>query len=288
MEPAGRGVTILVRLAAPFAPPAIRTVTRSRLDRHPALPSRIFPRVRDVVVHVPAGYDDDPTRRYPVLYMHDGQNLFDPGTSFVPGQYWHLGEMADLLIDEGRVAPLLIVGVNHAVRDRIHEYTPTKDPRLGGGLGKAYGRLLVEEIKPYIDARYRTERGRESTGLGGSSLGALSTMFLGLRHADVFGRLAVMSPSVWWGRRAILRYVAKAAPRPATRIWLDMGTAESRNGLADARRLREALVKAGWREGVDLAYQEVEGGTHSELAWAHRVGDVLQYLFTGDFGEFHF
>ena len=255
------------------------------LERHAAFPSRFLDRQRDVIVYLPPGYAADQARRYPVLYMHDGQNLFDPDTSFVRGQHWRLGEMADMLIAEGRVRPLIIVGANHTGHGRVHEYTPTKDPRLGGGLGKAYGRLLVEELKPFIDARYRTRPGRDHTGLGGSSLGGLSTMYLGLRHADVFGLLAVISPSVWWGRRAILRYVPKAKPRPDTRIWLDMGTAESRRGLADARKLRNALVKAGWREDDDLAYSEPHGGTHSETAWAHRVGDVLQFLFPGEFGQ---
>ncbi len=240
-----------------------------------------------MVVYLPPGYDEEPARRYPVLYMHDGQNLFDPETAFVRGQHWRLGEMADMLIAEGRVEPLVIVGVYHTGHGRVHEYTPTKDARIGGGEARLYGRLLVEELKPFIDARYRTDPARERTGLGGSSLGGLVSMFLGLRHADVFGRLAVMSPSVWWGKRAILRYVAKAVPKPATRIWLDMGSAESRSGIADARRLRAALVKAGWREDVDLAYAETPGGTHTEAAWAHRVGDVLQFLYPGDFGEFH-
>lgn len=263
-------------------------MTAPRLDRHAAFASRFLERGRDVVVYLPPGYDVERARRYPVFYWHDGQNLFDPETAYVRGQHWRLGEMADMLIAEGRVAPLVMVGVYHTGHGRVHEYTPTKDPRLGGGLGRAYGRMLVEELKPFIDRTYRTDPRRESTGLGGSSLGALSTLYLGLRHPDVFSRLAVMSPSVWWGRRAILRYVARVRPRPSTRIWLDMGTAESRTGLADARRLRDALVAAGWREDVDLAYREVEGGGHTEAAWAERVGDVLQFLFPGDFGEFYY
>lgn len=263
-------------------------VSAPHLELHPPFPSRHLERDRALVVYLPPGYDEERGRRYPVFYWHDGQNLFDPETTFVRGQHWRLGEMADMLIAEGRLQPLVMVGVYHTGDGRLQEYTPTRDPRLGGGLGKAYGRLLVDEIKPFIDRAYRTEPGRLSTALGGSSLGGLSTMYLGLRHPGVFGRLAVMSPSVWWGRRAILRYVARARPRPATRIWLDMGTAESRNGIADARRLREALVKAGWREGVDLAYREVAEGTHTEAAWADRVGEVLQYLFPGDFGEFYY
>lgn len=263
-------------------------VSSSHLVRHAAFESKFLERPRDVEVYLPPGYEIAPGRRYPVLYMHDGQNLFDPETAFVRGQHWRLGEMADMLIAEGRVEPLIIVGIHHTGHGRVHEYTPTKDARIGGGHARAYGRMLVEELKPFIDRRYRTEPSREQTGLGGSSLGGLVSLFLGLRHADVFGRLAVMSPSVWWGKRAILRYVARTKPKPATRIWLDMGTAESKHGIADARRLRAALVKAGWREDVDLAYSEPQGATHSEGAWAHRIGDVLQFLYPGDFGEFHF
>jgi predicted alpha/beta superfamily hydrolase len=258
-------------------------VASSRLERLPAFASRFLDRPRDVLVYLPPGYEQERDRRYPVLYMHDGQNLFDPDTAYVRGQHWRLGEMADMLSSEGRIQPLIIVGVNHTGIGRVQEYTPTKMPKLGGGLGKAYGRLLTEELKPIIDARYRTLPGRTHTGLGGSSLGGLSTMYLGLRHAGVFGRLAVMSPSVWWGRRAILRYVAKARPRPSTRVWLDIGTAEGKMAVADTRRLRDALLDAGWRPDVDLEYVEAPGGTHSEGAWAARVGDVLAFLFPGDF-----
>lgn len=261
-------------------------VSTPNLERHAGFTSRFLERPRDLVIYLPPGYHDDVHRRYPVLYMHDGQNLFDPHTAFVRGQHWRLGEMADMLIAEGRVEPLIIVGANHTGPHRVHEYTPTRDPKIGGGLATAYGKLLTQELKPFIDARYRTVHGRARTGLGGSSLGGLSTMYLGLRHADVFGRLAVLSPSVWWGGRAILRNVDRARSKPDTRIWLDMGTNESHNGLADARRLHAALVKAGWRDQVDLAYTEVPGGTHSESAWAMRVGDVLKFLYPGDFGEF--
>lgn len=262
-------------------------VSAPHLVRHPDFASRFLERPRDLIVYLPPGYDDAPNRRYPVLYMQDGQNLFDPDTAFVRGQHWRLGEMADMLIAEARVTPLIIVGVNHTGHGRLLEYTPTRDPRMGGGLAKGYGRLLVEEVKPFIDRRYRTDPSRDQTGLGGSSLGGLVSMYLGLRYPEVFGRLAVMSPSVWWGKRAILRDVARLTWHPPTRIWLDMGTAESRAGVADARRLRAALVAAGWREDVDLAYSEPQGGTHSEAAWAGRVGDVLQFLYPGDFGEFH-
>ena len=162
---------------------------------------------------------------------------------------------------------------------RIHEYTPTIDARLGGGKATDYGRFLVEELKPVIDATYRTLPEAAATGLAGSSLGGLATLHIGLARPDVFGLLGVMSPSVWWDRRVILSSVRAARPKPNLRLWVDMGTAEGRRGLEDARLLKAALVGSGWVPGVDLHYAEYEGGTHSELAWANRAGAMLAWLF---------
>lgn len=249
------------------------------LQRHERFQSAHLPDARDVVVYLPPGYEDEPARRFPVLYLHDGQNLFDGDEAYVPGESWRVGERADALVRAGRIDPLIIVGVHHAGAKRITEYTPTDTKRLGGGQADSYGRLLVEELKPFIDRTYRTNAAAEHTGLGGSSLGGLVSLHLGLRHPDVFRRLAVMSPSVWWDRRVILREVRDATPRPPLRIWLDIGTAEGRKALQDVRLLRAALVKAGWTEGRDLAYFEHPGGQHAESAWAARVGDVLAWLF---------
>lgn len=249
------------------------------LERHPLFRSAFLADDRDLVVYLPPGYAADARRRYPVLYLHDGQNLFDAGTAYQKGQHWRVGETADRLIAAGRLDPLLVVGIGNTGARRLHEYTPTADRKLGGGEADAYGRLIVEELKPFIDASYRTLPGREHTGLGGSSLGALVSLHLGLAYPSVFSRLALLSPSVWWNRRAILRAVRQARPRPALRIWLDMGTAEGRRGLADARALRQALVRMGWNEGDDLHYSEHTGAAHSEAAWAARVGPMLEYLF---------
>jgi predicted alpha/beta superfamily hydrolase len=249
------------------------------LERHARFHSAFLADDRDFVVYLPPGYAADAARRYPVLYLHDGQNLFDPDTAYQKGQHWRVGETADRLIGDGHLDPLIIVGIDNTGTRRLSEYTPTADRRLGGGEADAYGRLIVEELKPFIDDRYRTLPGRLHTGLGGSSLGALVSLHLGLAYPSVFSRLALLSPSVWWDRRAILRTVRKARPRPALRIWLDMGTAEGRRGLDDARALRLALVRMGWKEGDDLHYSEHKGATHSEAAWAARVGPMLQYLY---------
>ena len=148
-----------------------------------------------------------------MLYLEDGQNLFDPATSFIPGMYWRVGETADALIAQGAIQPLIIVGIYNTGKQRINEYTPTRDRKLGGGKADKYGRLLVEELKPFIESQYRVLSGSANTGLGGSSLGGLLTIYLGLKYPQVFGKLAVLSPSVWWNRRAILEFAART-PSP--------------------------------------------------------------------------
>jgi len=242
--------------------------------------SRFMIKERDVLVYLPPGYDADPARRFPVLYLQDGQNLFDGATSFIPGVEWRVDETAQELITAGEIEPLLIVGIYNAGERRIHEYTPTPDLRrpAGGGAG-FYGRMLVEELKPVIDARYRTLQGPEHTGLGGSSLGGLLSLYLGLHYFDVFGRLAVLSPSVWWDNRLIIRQIQSLGARPPLRIWLDVGTKEGRVANYQARLLRDTLMAKGWVLGGDLRYFEADNAPHSEWAWAERVGPMLRHLF---------
>jgi predicted alpha/beta superfamily hydrolase len=232
----------------------------------------------DLIVHLPPGYLDD-NRRYAVLYLQDGQNLFDPATAF-GGQEWRADETADELIRHGEVEPLILVGVYNAGQNRIDEYTTSKDKGTGkGGHAHLYGRMLVEELKPFIDAEYRTLPDAPHTGLGGSSLGGLVTLTVGLTYPEIFGKLAVMSPSVWWDHRAILDTVAASDLATRPRIWLDIGTAEGGRTTADARLLRDALARRGWCEGLDLAYFEADGAEHNERAWGDRVGPMLQFLF---------
>jgi predicted alpha/beta superfamily hydrolase len=254
-------------------------IANDRLHKHENFLSRLVEQHHDLVIYLPPMYASEGERRFPVLYMQDGQNLFDPETSYIQGSYWRMGETADALVEAGAMEPLIIVGIYNAGVKRIDEYTPVKDKRLGGGHADGYGRMLVEELKPFIDGHYRTLPGAEHCGLGGASLGGLVTLYLGLRYATVFSRLAVMSPSVWWRRRTILKTVAALREKPGLRIWLDMGTKESRQALPDVRALRDGLMKKGWRLGDDLAYTEVEGGEHTEAAWGERTGRMLQFLF---------
>ena len=248
------------------------------VQRHHNFVSRYVPYRRDLVVYLPPDYEKE-ERHYPVLYLHDGQNLFDPDTAYVRGMDWKVDETADALIRAGEIEPLIIVGIFNTGEHRIEEYTPTRDRKLGGGHAELYGRMLVEELKPFIDERYRTLGDAHNTGLGGSSLGGLATLYLGFTYPEVFGKLAVLSPSVWWDNKAILKMIAGVQPKPRLRIWLSMGTEESKDGLRDSNLLRNALVKKGWQEADDLLYEVIPGGKHNEAAWAERVEEVLKYLF---------
>ena len=245
---------------------------------HERFHSRYLAHDRTVIVYLPPHYDVDAADRYPVLYLHDGQNVFDRATSF--GEEWHVDESAQQLISAGEIEPLIIVGIYNTGEHRLDEYTPTPQTGHGrGGHADDYGRMLVQELKPFIDTTYRTLPSAASTALGGSSLGGLLTMHLGLRYPMTFSRIAVLSPSVWWDERVILREVQALSHKLPIRIWLDAGTAEGADTLVNARALRDALVAKGWTIGDDLAYLEAQGGEHNEQSWGARVAAVLKFLF---------
>src|ERR1044072_1324176 len=217
---------------------------------HAKFHSRFLPTDRDVLVQLPPGDETEKRRRSPVLYLHDGQNLFDGATSFIPGQEWRVDETAQALIHARAIEPVIIVGIYNTGKERVEEYTPSADPKFKvGGRAGLYGRLIVEELKPFVDSHYRTKPDASDTGLGGSSLGGLVTLYLGLRYPAVFGKLAVISPSVWWDEHRIVREVESLGSKPHTRVWLDMGTDEGANATSDARLLRDALVGKGGGRG---------------------------------------
>jgi predicted alpha/beta superfamily hydrolase len=253
-------------------------LSEAKLHRHEQFHSAFLEQDRDVLIWTPPGYEQVQDS-YPVLYMHDGQNLFEPHTAFNPGEHWRVGETATELIEAGSIEPLIIVGIHNTGETRIAEYTPTGDKKLGGGHADDYGRMIIEELKPIIDRAYRTRPGPESTGIAGSSLGGLVSLHLGFTHPAVFTKIAALSPSVWWGRKAILKTIRESRSKPPLKLWVDMGTAEGRRGLDDARLLKAALVGLGFFEGADLHYAEYEGATHSEQAWSERVGPMLEWLF---------
>lgn len=254
------------------------------IQRHLAFPSKILGNRRDVLVHLPKGYRRSRIRRYPVLYLHDGQNVFDAATAFA-GVEWGADETALRLTAANLIEPVIIVAVANTGEDRIHEYAPTAGQiddagnKRSKGTLRSYGRFLIEELKPFIDRKYRTQREAKFTGLGGSSLGGLATLVLGIWFPNYFTRLAVMSPSIWWDDCAIYKIVdgIDEEARPPLKIWLDIGTLEE--GWERTRELRDRLIDKGWRLQNDLYYLEAAGSGHSERAWAARLDPALRYLF---------
>ncbi len=245
-------------------------------------PSRIV-QPRDVQVYLPPGYERETLRRYPVLYLQDGQNVFEKGDL---GVGWLVNETADALIQAGRIEPLIVVAVANTA-ERREEYTPTaiewkvaNGPiTKGGGKAHLYGRFLIEELKPFIDRTYRTRPDAASTTLGGASLGGLVSAWLALQHPGVFGSVLAVSPAAWWDNSVIVTKIA-ALPRPApVRFWVDIGTLEGENAVSGARRLRDALLAKGWKRGKDFEYVEQEGGRHDETSWGSRVEGMLTFLY---------
>lgn len=277
------GAVVLRAFDAPG--PSFPNTLSGPVARHPSFPSA-FVTARDISVLLPAEYARSPRRRFPVVYLHDGQNLFNAAEG--NGGEWRVDETALLLARRGVAEPVIVVGVYNGAERRVDDYTPTamaRDTPTGtlrfGGKADAYGRFLVEELKPFIDRTYRTEPSPDRTALGGSSLGGLVTMYLGLAYPSVYGTLLVVSPSVWWDDLMIVKRVDGLDRRTSQRIWLDTGTNEGPGTVEQARALRDALVRKGWKVGADLRFGEFAGAGHDESAWAERFGQMLQFAFPG-------
>jgi predicted alpha/beta superfamily hydrolase len=241
---------------------------------------------RTILVLLPAGYDEEPERRYPVLYMQDGQNLFDAATAYI-GVEWSVDETLTRMIASGDVEPLIVVGIANTP-DRAFEYTPAADRAHGGGGASLYADFVINDLKPFIDQTYRTEPGREHTGVMGSSLGGLVSLFLAWEHPDVFSRVGAMSTPYGWADGQILSYIEGRPAPTGVRVWIDMGTAEDqtdRNGdgvpdvIEKHRAMRDILMEKGLSIPRTLRYVEDEGGVHNERAWAARFPRAVEFLF---------
>ncbi|MBW3671105.1 MAG: esterase [Acidobacteria bacterium] len=241
--------------------------------------SRFLGTARDVLVYLPPGYSE--SQRYPTLYLQDGQNLFDPDTAFA-GVHWRVGENLDSMIASRQIDPMIVVGIANTGPLRIHEYTPTMDRnhRAGGG-ASLLGQMIVNELKPRIDETFSTDPDRRATGIGGSSLGALLSLYVGLEWSDHFGLILAMSPSVWWDRRSILRRIRSLPEKPSTRLWVDTGTSEATGQLPDVRRLDHVLRSKGWSDR-DLRLHVEEGAGHYEAAWGARLPAAIEFLYGGE------
>ncbi|MCE2942338.1 MAG: alpha/beta hydrolase [Gemmatimonadota bacterium] len=231
---------------------------------------------RDLHVYLPAGYAEG-DQRYPVVYLHDGQNLFDPRLSFAGA--WGADTAADATARLGWEA--ILVGVANGQAQRADEYSPFNDPRIGGGRADRYLQFLLRTVKPLVDGEFRTKPGRDDTVIGGASLGGLVSLYAFFRHPEYFGRASVQSPALWFARAAIFEYVA-AAPAFPGRIFLDCGRLEGEGTLRNARRMRDMLRDKGYVDGRTLRWVEDRTGRHHESAWGRRLKRALPFLLADE------
>ncbi len=227
--------------------------------------------VRDILVATPPGYEEGSVV-HPVVYLQDGQNLFDEETSFA-GSWSLLETLAEI---EVPVQPIL-VGIPNLGPERLREYSPFDDVIRGDGEGVGYLRWLVEVVKPLIDREFRTRPEREHTAVGGSSMGGLFAMYALLGGAATFGSAWVMSPAFWYADGAIFRWLGRQ-PAPVGRVYLDIGLLEEEEAVSDARRMRDLLIDRGWRLDSTLHYLEDPDGDHDEASWGRRLRDQWQRL----------
>ena len=248
--------------------------------------SRIFRNTRMLRVWVPPRYDapDNLARHYPVVYLNDGQNLFDRATAFA-GVEWQVDETADRLIRQEVIHPLIVVGVDNTQGDRIKEYLPFRSfhPPVLRPQGKRYPNFLMNEIMPFVYERYRIAPGPENTGLGGSSLGALISLYTMMERPGIFGKVLLESPSLFVSNRRILKYSRHFRQWPA-KVFLAIGTRElgredkDRQVVEDVRTLERSLRRAGL-DDRRLLVKIDDGAGHNEGEWAKRFPEALTFLY---------
>lgn len=239
---------------------------------------------RQILVYLPPSYTQS-ERSYPVLYMHDGQNLFDQGTSY-SGE-WQVDETMETLAEEGLEA--IVVGIPNMGVHRLAEYSPFNDPYHGQGKGEQYLAFISDTLKPLIDRDFRTRPEPDCTGILGSSMGGLISLYAFFHQSETFGLVGAMSPSIWYADRAIFNYIHDAPLNPG-KIYLDAGTREyggltpkdakqrSRRYYARVRRLKRILVQKGYRPVRQLLHVEEKFAGHNEPAWSRRLPIALRFL----------
>ena len=270
------------------AVPGRVTMTGNIVVHKNAITSKNLPGpARTLAVFLPPDYEKNKDQRYPVLYLQDGQNLFDEATSY-QGIEWKLDEAAQKLMTEGKIKPAIVIGIFNS-EQRTAEFTPPFAAGSGKDQpkGEAYAKMVVEEVKPFIDKAYRTSSDRSATMIGGGSMGALISLYTAKQHNNIFGQVIALSPWLRVGEKGekvvINDIIGDGAWLKNTRLYIDMGTSPvehnypggAAQAIPDAQQFLAALEKAGITQGDNLVYREIEGGTHNEAAWQATGEQVL-------------
>lgn len=247
-----------------------RTHEQGTIEYHRNFSSQRVRYPRDIIIWLPPSYYRDRRKRYPVLYMQDGQNLMDPGTAFL-GVDWRVNWTASRFIKRKRMREIIIVGIYNSP-DREQEYT-------GSIAGRNYALFVIHDLKPLIDQTYRTRKDAENTAVMGSSLGGLISFLFAWWHPDIFGKAGCMSNSFFWNDYQVLKEVHEYhGPKKPLRLYLDVGSKEVflRTGY---EQMIPLLLQKGFRKGIDLEFSVARGGSHDEKSWGKRVWRPLTFLF---------
>lgn len=234
-------------------------------------------RTRKVWLYLPRDYYAS-NKYYPVLYMHDGQNLFDATASFA-GE-WYVDESLDVIFGDGKESAIVVGIENSRDQNRLNEYSPWQNSNYQmGGEGNLYVEFIVNELKPYIDSIYRTKSGREHTGIMGSSMGGLISLYAAIERQDIFGRAGVFSPSLWFTEGKSFQHVSDKGKQQDLKIYLIAGEREGSNAAAETWRMSETLRASGFQ--TNEVFIEIHpDGEHNEAYWAREFPKAYEWLFS--------
>jgi predicted alpha/beta superfamily hydrolase len=237
------------------------------VDYHREIYSPILDKKRDFFVWLPSGYDDNPAKRYPVIYLQDGQNLIDPKTSFA-GIDWQVDETVTRLIGEFRIKEIIVVGINNN-NDRLEEYSDSLK-------GERYRKFVIEDLKAFVDSNYRTLPDNKNTAVMGSSMGGLASFLIAWKHPEVFSMAGCMSSSFYYNDDKVFKMIDEyAGPKKHIRFYIDHGE----DGLIRGQKMFCKLTQMGYVIGTDLDYFYAPKAEHNESEWAKRLERPLIFFF---------
>ena len=231
---------------------------------------------RRIWVYLPPGYRET-ERRYPVIYMHDGQNLFDPDTSYC-GE-WYVGRSINALVKGGKHAGAIVIGIDNGGPTRPSEYSPWSGIDVDNPRGEDYVRFITDYLKPFIDINLRTLPDRANTAVAGSSAGGIISFYAALRRPEIFGLAGIFSPSFWYSWENVENYIRQSDLRAGMKIYLDIGTKEEDRPDAYLNAAKAASKLFKKKQGVNLKFVIDEGAPHHEDAWRRRFPDAFMWMF---------